>query len=355
MNNTYFTVGPSQLYPTVHRHVSDALEKDVLSLSHRSAFFTTLYADTVSHLKRLFGLPSDYEVFFTSSATEAWERILQNCVEHNSIHVVNGAFAKKFYTMAQDLGKNPVDATYEDGKVIDLNKLNVPDDSEMICLVQNETSTGLSLPAQSIYSLKKKYPDQLLTLDVVSSAPYFDMDYSFADCILFSVQKGFGLPAGLGVMMLSPVAMERAAELRKKGMSDGSYHNFQTLKKYGDKHQTPETPNVLGIYLLNKVVHDMLEKGIETIRKETEEKAALLYDFFVQSEKYHLFVSDPSQQSKTTIVVEVEGGSAHILSNLSDKGIIIGRGYGGYKDRHIRIANFPAHSMEDIKRLLKHL
>ncbi len=135
MRNLYFTVGPSQIYPTVPTHIQDAIENDVLSISHRSTFFTDLYADTVSHLRQLFGVPSDYEIFFTSSATEGWERVIQNCIEHKSLHVVNGAFAKKFFTMAHDLGKDPIDATYDDGKIIDLNKLDVPEDTEMICLV----------------------------------------------------------------------------------------------------------------------------------------------------------------------------------------------------------------------------
>ncbi|MDZ7645884.1 MAG: hypothetical protein U5K54_01185 [Cytophagales bacterium] len=44
----------------------------------------------------------------------------------------------------------------------------------------------------------------------------------------------------------------------------------------GIKNQTPETPNALAIYLLGKVVQDLLRRGIQTIRKETEYKAAIL-------------------------------------------------------------------------------
>jgi phosphoserine aminotransferase len=66
-----------------------------------------------------------------------------------------------------------------------------------------------------------------------------------------------------------------------------------------------------------------------------------------------LFIfSDPSQQSKTTIMVKAARGSAYTVNSLSEKAIVTGRGYGGYNDSHIRIANFPAHSTDDVTHLV---
>ena len=42
-------------------------------------------------------IPEDNGIFFTGSATEIWERLIQNTVEHESFHLVNGSFSKKFY------------------------------------------------------------------------------------------------------------------------------------------------------------------------------------------------------------------------------------------------------------------
>lgn len=355
MKSLFFTPGPSQLMPTVEEHLRTAMRDDIASYSHRSLLFTKLYEDTVSSLKKLLDIPADYQVFFLSSATEAWERAIQNCVHTTTFHLVNGAFSKKFYQMAGELGKTAHMLQVEDGEGFNPVSLDIPDECEAVCIVQNETSTGVSIDRHDIYAIKKNFPDKLIMLDIVSSAPYFDIDYTFTDCVLFSVQKGFGLPAGLGVLIVSPRAMETAARNRAKSLPVGSYHSFHTLKAYADKMQTPETPNVLGIYLFNKVIHDMLDKSIAAVRRNTEVKFQMIHHFFVDSPKYHLFVANTALRSATVTVAEVEGGSKPLIERLAAENVIIGSGYGQYKPTHIRIANFPAHTTDEVKHLLEML
>ena len=87
----------------------------------------------------------------------------------------------------------------------------VPPDAEVICVTQNETSTACMVPEQSLVNLARRYPEKLMAVDVVSSCPDARVDYSLVDCAFFSVQKCFGLPAGLGVLMVSERAMSRSA------------------------------------------------------------------------------------------------------------------------------------------------
>ena len=155
--------------------------------------------------------------------------------------------------------------------------LLIPADTELIAVTHNETSTGVSLPLDFIYDLKVKNPNALLTVDAVSSLPYPDFDYTKLDSVFFSVQKGFGLPSGLGVWMANDKCLAKAESLLSKGISIGSYHTLPGLQSFAIKNQTPETPNVLSIYVLSKVIRDMIRRGISNIRKETEYKAALLY------------------------------------------------------------------------------
>ena len=44
------------------------------------------------------------------------------------------------------------------------------------------------------------------------------------------------------------------------------------------KNQTPETPNVLAIYVLSKVLEDMNNIGIDMIVRDTNYKSSLIYD-----------------------------------------------------------------------------
>lgn len=353
MKNIYFTVGPSQLFPTVRSHIKEAMELEIGSISHRGEQFANIFNGTIDLLKQFLSIPKDYHVFFQSCGTEAMERIIQNCVIKHSFHCVNGAFSKRFYEIALDLKKHARKLEVADGEGFDVSKIETPKTTEMICITQNETSTGCFFPMNDVYRLKEKYPQVLIALDIVSSAPYVDIDYRFVDCVFFSVQKGFGLPAGLGVLIASPRAIEKSFALQKKGVNMGSYHNFPTLIQYAKKGQAPETPNVLGIYLLNHVLQDMQKIGIQMIRSETEKKAGMIYTFLEQQKKYRPFIQETSLRSKTTIAVEVDGGSKQIIEKLKRKGCIVGAGYGKHHEDHIRIANFPAHTIEDIIYLLK--
>ncbi|MEZ4824364.1 MAG: aminotransferase class V-fold PLP-dependent enzyme, partial [Ignavibacteria bacterium] len=175
---------------------------------------------------------------------------------------------------------------------------------ELFCLTQNETSTGVAIDPEDIYGLRKQFPEALIAVDIVTSAPYVNIDFNKIDCAFFSVQKGFGLPAGLGVLMVNFKCIEKAIYLKSKNISIGSYHNFLSLYENAVKYQTTETPNVLGIYLLGKVCENMLNRGIENIRTETEEKSKLLYDFFDNHKTLKPFVHNLTDRSKTIINID---------------------------------------------------
>jgi phosphoserine aminotransferase len=351
MKKIFFTVGPSQLYPTVPNHIRTALQENIYSLSHRSNTFKEIYATAAANLRKLLSIPETHHIFFTSCALEGMDRTIANTVEKKSFHFVNGSFSREFYQIAIDLKKEAQRFDAPNGEGFDFSSVTIPKDTELICLVQNETSTGVSIPMKSIYAMKKNYSSSLIAIDVVSSIPYVKIDFSLIDIAFFSVQKGFGLPAGLGVMIVNEKALAKANSLSQQGIGIGSYHNFVKLLEFEKIFQTRETPNVGNIYLLSKVTTDMLAVGIEKIRKDTEEKARLIYNFFDKHPIYTPAVRAPFR-SQTTIVIDVKGESDKITTLLAQKGFIIAKGYGKRKDMHIRIGNFPAHSFGQVKKLL---
>lgn len=354
MKKVFHTVGPTQLYPDVKKYIEQALDDNIPSLSHRSQEFMDIYANTAEQLRKLLGIPESHRIFFLSSGTECMERIIQNIVEKKSFHFVNGSFSKRFYMTALELGKDSSSIEVDYGRSFDFNDVVIPADAEVICLTQNETSTGVSLDMDEVYKLKEKYPDKLIALDIVTGAPYIETDFSKIDCAFFSVQKGFGLPGGLGVLIVNQKCIDKAGELKAKGVNIGSYHNFVTLAQNADKNQTAITPNVMNICLLGKVCEYLNSKGIDTIRKETEEKAKLLYDFLDSSDKLKPFVKENKDRSQTTIVIDTpEGNSKEYRDKLAEKGIIAGSGYKEYKEKQIRIGNFPMHTKEDIERIIE--
>jgi len=353
MKTTYFTPGPTELYPEVGHYLQQGIKENLCSINHRSKEFIDIYKHTHHSLKKLLNLPDNYAIFFLNSATECMDRIIQNCVESTSFHFINGAFAERFCKTSVELHKKIEKIELEYGRGFNFKDLIYFSYPELFCITQNETSTGVAIDPEDIYNLKKHFPESLIAVDIVTSAPYVNIDYNKIDCAFFSVQKGFGLPAGLGVLMVNFKCIEKAIYLKSKNISIGSYHNFLSLYENAVKYQTTETPNVLGIYLLGKVCEDMIKRGIENIRKETEEKSKLLYDFFDGHGSLKLFVKDPSDRSQTIINIETGKKQAEIKKKLSDNGIIVGSGYGNMKETQIRIANFPMHKIEDVRKIIR--
>ena len=351
MRKIYFTPGPTELHPIVHEAIAQALKDDICSINHRSKEFVEIYRSTDKALRSLLNIPDDFVILFLGSATECMDRLVQNCVLKSSHHFVNGAFAERFYKTAIELGKDSTATTVEHGKGFDFNDLPDMTYSEMICFTQNETSSGVATDLEKIYEVKEKYPEAIVVIDVVTSVPYIEPDFSKLDAAFFSVQKGFGMPAGLGVLIVNKRCIEKAKHLKEKGGSIGSYHNLLSLAEYAVKYQNTETPNVLAIYLLGKVSQHLLEYGKEKMRLETEAKAELLYSAIDSCANIQALVKKQDERSKTIIIAQAGDKQAEIKQRLLDSGYVVGSGYGKYKDSEIRIANFPMHRLEDVKNI----
>ncbi|WP_456462247.1 aminotransferase class V-fold PLP-dependent enzyme [Reichenbachiella sp.] len=352
MKNMFFTPGPSALYFTAEQHIKDALKSDIPSISHRSKAYVKMHQETTEVLRELLQLPENFTIGFTSSATEVWDRMSENLIRNHSVHFINGDFSKKFHNAVASHGKNAEGRVAEAGTHHDLLSSVISDEVELVGLAQNETSTGAAMPVEDINSFRDKNKNPLLVVDAVSSLPIPDFDFNKLDSMYFSVQKSFGLPAGLGVWTFNERCVEKAELLKTEGNYHDSYNSILKIAKMAAKHQTTCTPNVLNIYLLGKVAKDMLDKGIGQIRQEAKYKSALLYNLFETHPKLNAFVSEKKFRSQTVGVAEVDGGSESLIQALAKKGLNIGNGYGEFKNKQIRIASFPTHSKEQIELLV---
>lgn len=341
----YLTPGPSQLFYTFEEHFKKALFHDVPSISHRSKDFVSIIKHTKDCLRELLEIPSGYDIFFLSSANEAWDRILQNLVINSSHHFANGAFSKKFYDFATKYRMSSTLHEVEDGQPF--SDFTIPEEAELIGLTKNETSMGFTLPESELEKVRTENPDKLIALDMVSATPSIPIKLENVDTAYFSVQKAFGMPPGLGVWICNQRCQEQAIK-KSETTTIGSFKALPNLKKVSDKDQTPETPNSLAIYILGKIAEDMVKVGKQKIINDTTYKSTILYQAIDVHTHLGPFVSDSTYQSKTTIVANAED-PAKIISFFKGKGLIIGSGYGSHKDDHIRIANFPTHSKETIE------
>jgi len=352
MFELFFTPGPSALYFTAEEHIKTALKKGVCSTSHRGQQFKDIYKECQENLRKLMDIPEEYHVLITSSANEAWERIIENCVSEESYHISMGSFSQRFAKIATQLDRKVHELIVEDGTVPDFNNIEVPENAEVITICLNESACGTAFPLETINALREKYPEKLIAIDGVSGVPVIPIDFKNIDTLYFSVQKAFGLPAGLGIWIVNERCLNKAKELESSGKVIGSYHRLPDMVEKSKIYQTAETPNILGVYTLAKVAADMLEKGILAIRREIDYKSAILNQVIEAHPQLHHFVENDKHRSKTVKVIKTDFDSSLLIDHLKQKKIHVGTGYGSYKKEQIRIANFPTHSKEQMEMLV---
>lgn len=352
MSKIFFTVGPTQLYPEIQEFYREAFEKNIPSISHRSSAFSEVVKTTTEELKKLLNVPDNFYFFFLSSGTECMERTIENLVAYKSTHFVNGYFAKRFNDIAVQLHRKVQTFTVPFGMNFSFAEHIIDSDSEMVCLTLNETSTGVAINPEEIVNIKKKNPDKIIAVDAVTAFPYYRLDFNYVDVAFFSVQKGFGMPAGLGVLIVNKNCLSKANSVIKSNVCTGSFNNFLNLAEKAEKYQTSVTPNALAIYVLGRVATMLNNLDSDYISSTTEKKAKLIYDYFDSREDIHPFVDDINSRSKTTIVLRVSGDTNHIFKKLENNDLIISKGYAEFREQHLRIGNFPMHKIPDILNLL---
>lgn len=341
-----FYPGPSRVHDEIPKWTEAAAKQGILSMNHRSAEFMDLSRETVKLLKTKLNIPAEYTIYFTSSATECWEIIAQSLIERKSIHIHNGAFGEKWFDYTRRLRPYAVSEPFEIKA-----KLNPIDlvfrDGEVICITQNETSNGTQVENKIIRAIQKKNPDHLIAVDATSSMAGVDLDFGNADVWFASVQKCFGLPAGLAILVCSPKAIRKMHVLNELN----HYNSLSFMHTMMEKWQTSCTPNVLGIYLLNRVLKKA--SPIHAVDKKLTRQQKAWNVFFKKGKSLGVVTSNPAIQSKT--VIAVKGDPAlieRVKGEAKKKGLLLGEGYGKLKSETFRIANFPALKEGEIKKLM---
>jgi phosphoserine aminotransferase len=354
----YFGVGPSQLHPSVPDGIRRALARGLPSWGHRSDAFRGEVAGTVEALREILEIPGEYRVLFLGSATEAMERVVQGVVggegptSPRSFHLVNGAFARRFRTISRNLGGGPDGLEVEDGQGFRLSSVEVPDRFDLLAITQNETSTGVALDPGGIAALARRHSHLLSVVDVVTAAPVAPLELAAVDGVFLSVQKLFGLPAGLGVLVVSPRLVERVRERRRSGIPVGGHMHLPALADAADRNETGPTPNMLGIHLLGAVARDLMERGMGALRRDAMASAERIHQAASRA-GWTPFPPRHEDRSRTVLVFRVPGpaGSTGERTRLRARGFEVSAGYGGLRDRLVRIGNFPSHPPEAVEGL----
>jgi phosphoserine aminotransferase len=345
-----FYPGPSRIHDEIPTYVKDAARLGVMSINHRSEEFVAISKKTISLLKQKLGIPKSYTVFFVCSATECWEIIAQSWLTNKSYHAFNGAFGQKWFEYTHKLNQGAIAKSFDRESVLPVDSLIVEGSNNLICITQNETANGTQVSNQTIKAVRKNNPGNLIAVDATSSMGGIKLDFASADIWFASVQKCFGLPAGLALMVCSPTAIDRAKAIN----NSQHYNSIVFMSAMMEKWQTPYTPNVLAIYLLMRVLEK--SKSINEIQKLTITRYNTWTLFLTKTKNFKHLIKNKSVHSYTVLPIESDLTSIHKIKQSAKKnGFLLGEGYGDLKGTTFRISNFPALRQTEINHLMKFL
>lgn len=133
-----------------------------------------------------------------------------------------------------------------------------------VFVTQNETATGVTSDVAAVRrALDSSFHDALLFVDGVSSIGSIDfrMDEWGVDLAVTGSQKGFMLPAGLGILAVSERGMEasRTATLRR------AYFDLGDMVRANATGHFPYTPPVPLLHGLRAALDRMLDEGLPNV------------------------------------------------------------------------------------------
>ena len=264
--NFLFVPGPTNVPDRVLRAMHRAME------DHRSSDFPELAAPVLEDLKKIFKTTSGQAFLFPASGTGAWEASLSNTLSPGDkvLAARFGMFSHLWIDMAQRLGLQVeiLDAEWGEGAPIERYAEALARDTnhqiKAVLFTHNETATGVTSDVAGIRrALNDARHPALLMVDGVSSIASIDfrMDEWGVDLAVTGSQKGFMLPAGLGIVCASQKALGQYEQAKLPRV----FFDFADMRKANATGYFPYTPSLPMLYGLRESVAMLLEEGLEDV------------------------------------------------------------------------------------------
>jgi phosphoserine aminotransferase len=345
-----FGSGPSKVRPEqLARLASDGAA--IMGTSHRQKPVKSLVGRVRSGLRDLFGLPEGYEVVLGNGGTTAfWDAIAFGLVREQAQAFTFGEFSSKFAkAVTTPYLKEPVVVKAEPGFA---PELTYAPGADLVGWAHNETSTGVSAPV-----LRPAGSDAaLIAIDATSGAAGLPVKAEDYDVYYFAPQKSFASDGGLWFALMSPVALERVAEIGANGRWVPESLSLPTALENSLKDQTYNTPAIATLYLLAEQLDWMLSNGgLEWTVGRSAESARRLYDWAEAAEFASPFVTDPAARSAVVGTIDFAEGTdaATIAKVLRANGIVDVEPYRKLGRNQLRVAMYPAIDPDDVTALTK--
>ena len=253
---------PDRLQRAMHRAMED----------HRSPAFPALTRSILSRLPQVIHQTDGEAFVFPATGSAMWEAALVNTVNPGArlLAVRFGQFSHLFIHTARALGYQ-VDVIEEPwGEVADPARIeaalaaDTAHEIQGVLLVHNETATGVTSDVAAVRAaINRAHHPALLFVDGVSSIASLDFQFDRwgVDCAITGTQKGFMLPAGLGMLYMGTKALARVDACTMPR----AYFDLRPMRINNAQGYFPSTPALSLLYGLDEALTMLLEEGMEAV------------------------------------------------------------------------------------------
>ena len=264
--NHLFIPGPTNI-PEVVRQAMNVPMQD-----QRAHDFGAGNLGLFTDLKKVMRTTAGTAMMFSGSGTGAWEAAITNTLSPGDrvLMARHGHFSTLWAEMAKRLGLDVdlVDLAWGAATPVTEFARRLAADTQgkikAVFVTHNETATGVTSSIAAVRAaLDAAQHDALLFVDGVSSIGCieFRMDDWGVDLAVTGSQKGLMMPAGLGILGVSPKALEAS----KTATSRRAYFEFAEQLKHNPGGYFPYTPPTQLLHGLRKALDRILEEGLDTI------------------------------------------------------------------------------------------
>ncbi len=310
-------------------------------IGHRSNAFADLFARLQTKLKQAF-LTEDRVFVQGSSGTGLWEGASRNCIRDDQrvLHLVGGAFSDRWAEISKVNGKQVDVINVEWGQAHTpemVEEALKKQTYDAVCIVHNETSTGVTNPVKEIAAVIRPYEDTLILVDSVSGflGAELRVDDWGIDFALTSSQKAFALPPGLAFASVSDRVLARAKTVSNRGY----YFDFVEIDESLQKNNTPSTPPISLMFAADKQLDDILTETLDArwARHLNMRETTLGW---AESRGLAAFAQAGYRSPTVSAIANTVGFDVDTMAKfMSGKGFSMDKGYGKIKNKTFRIAH----------------
>jgi alanine-glyoxylate transaminase/serine-glyoxylate transaminase/serine-pyruvate transaminase len=336
--------GPTNMPDSVLRAM------DRPSIDFHDPDFVEVYDAAFAGVKRV--LQTTQHLFmYNASGHGAWEASLTNLLSPGDRIMVleSGYFSEEWANMARSHGLEVqmIEADWRRGVDISALRDALAADKahavKAVCVVHNETATGMMLPLDEIRAAidDTKHP-ALFLVDTISSLGSLDfrMDEWKIDCVVGGSQKGLMLPTGVSFTGVSDKGMAAHANARLKRF----YFDWTLMQKRPQKSFIGTLP-VNIFYGLRESIRLIEEEGLQNVlarHTRLAEATRRAVKVWAGNNGPQLYCTNPTRYSDSvTAILMPDGHDSEVLRRCARQrfNVSLGGGLGKLSGKIFRIGH----------------